>query len=57
VLQRFYRIRRDAQPEGSGLGLSIVAAVVRLHAFGLSLSDASPGLRVTIDAWPHETAT
>jgi signal transduction histidine kinase len=56
VLQRFYRIRRDAQPEGSGLGLSIVAAVVRLHAFGLSLSDACPGLRVTIDAWPHEMA-
>ena len=56
VLQRFYRIRRDAQPEGSGLGLSIVAAVVRLHAFGLGLGDARPGLRVTIEAWPHEPA-
>jgi signal transduction histidine kinase len=54
VLQRFYRIRRDAQPEGSGLGLSIVAAVMRLHAFELTLADARPGLRVTIDAWPHE---
>jgi signal transduction histidine kinase len=56
VLQRFYRIRRDAQPEGSGLGLSIVAAVVRLHAFKLGLADARPGLRVTIEAWPHEQA-
>jgi signal transduction histidine kinase len=61
VLQRFYRIRRDAQPEGSGLGLAIVAAVVRLHEFQLSLTDACsearPGLRVVLDAWPHETAT
>jgi signal transduction histidine kinase len=54
VLQRFYRIRRDTQPEGSGLGLSIVAAVVRLHAFELALTDACPGLRVTIEAWPHD---
>ena len=54
VLQRFYRIRRDELKEGSGLGLSIVAAVIRLHAFELTLDDACPGLRVAIDAWPHD---
>jgi signal transduction histidine kinase len=54
VLQRFYRGRRHEQAPGSGLGLSIVAAVVRLHEFRLQLSDAGPGLRVTIDAWPHD---
>jgi signal transduction histidine kinase len=51
VLQRFYRMGRDEPVEGSGLGLSMVAAVVRLHEFRLTLDDANPGLRVAIDAW------
>lgn len=51
VLQRFYRSRRQEQQPGSGLGLSIVAAVVRLHAFRLTLADADPGLRVGVDCW------
>jgi signal transduction histidine kinase len=53
VLQRFYRMGRDERVEGSGLGLSMVAAVIRLHEFRLSLDDAHPGLRVAIDAWPQ----
>ncbi len=52
VLQRFYRGRRTQDAPGSGLGLSIVAAVARLHDFRLVLGDASPGLRVTLDCWP-----
>jgi signal transduction histidine kinase len=52
VLQRFYRGRRAAGAPGSGLGLSIVAAIARLHQFTLSLDDAGPGLRVTLDCWP-----
>jgi signal transduction histidine kinase len=48
VLQRFYRGERHRLTEGSGLGLSIVAAVVRLHGFELALEDANPGLRVVI---------
>jgi signal transduction histidine kinase len=52
VLQRFYRGRRDRDVPGSGLGLSIVAAVARLHDFRMVLGDASPGLRVTLDCWP-----
>jgi len=52
VLQRFYRGRRERDVPGSGLGLSIVAAVARLHDFRLVLGDASPGLRVTMDCWP-----
>jgi len=52
VLERFYRGRRQPSAPGSGLGLSIVAAVARLHDFRLTLSDASPGLRVTLDCWP-----
>jgi signal transduction histidine kinase len=52
VMQRFYRSRRDQAVPGSGLGLSIVAAVARLHGYRLALSDGNPGLVVTIDCWP-----
>ena len=52
VLERFYRGRQEREVAGSGLGLSIVAAVARLHDFRLVLGDASPGLRVTLDCWP-----
>ena len=52
VLQRFYRGERDRMVPGSGLGLSIVAAIVRLHDFRMRLGDAQPGLRVTLDCWP-----
>jgi signal transduction histidine kinase len=49
VLQRFYRGERDRLAPGAGLGLSIVAAIVRLHGFELRLEDAQPGLRAVID--------
>ena len=52
VLQRFYRIERDRVKPGSGLGLSIVAAILRLHRFELRLEDAAPGLRAVIDCAP-----
>ena len=52
VLQRFYRGERDRLTPGSGLGLSIVQAIVRLHGFSLRLEDAHPGLRVVIDGAP-----
>lgn len=48
VLQRFYRSDRNRLTPGSGLGLSIVAAITRLHGFELRLEDADPGLRVRI---------
>lgn len=50
VLERFYRRGRDRLTPGSGLGLSVVAAIIRLHQFDLKLEDASPGLRVVIAA-------
>jgi signal transduction histidine kinase len=53
VLQRFHRVKTgDGAPPGSGLGLSIVAAIARLHDYRLTLSDAKPGLKVTLDCWP-----
>jgi signal transduction histidine kinase len=48
VLQRFYRGERDRVTPGSGLGLSIAAAILRLHRFELELRDANPGLAAVI---------
>lgn len=59
VLQRFYRGVPSEIAPGSGLGLSIVAAIARLHGFELRLEDALPGLRVTLardlNGGPSET--
>jgi signal transduction histidine kinase len=49
VLQRFYRSEDKRLIPGSGLGLSIVAAIVRLHRFELALQDGRLGLRAVID--------
>lgn len=49
VLQRFYRAEGSRMIPGSGLGLSVVAAIVRLHDFDLVLEDGDPGLRVIIE--------
>ncbi len=53
VLQRFHRSERGRLVSGSsGLGLSMVAAIVRLHRFNLQLEDADPGVRAVINCWP-----
>ncbi len=48
VLRRFYRSEACRQTPGNGLGLALVAAVVRLHGMVLAIEDATPGCRVTI---------
>ncbi|MFP6562838.1 sensor histidine kinase [Paraburkholderia sp. B3] len=55
VLGRFYRSERTRHLPGSGLGLGIVLAIVRLHDFELSIGGADKGTVVTIDCWPHHT--
>ncbi len=51
VLQPFQRWERGEQlePPGSGLGLSLVAAVMRMHRGRVTLSDNGPGLIVRCD--------
>ena len=46
VLRRFYRLEPARSTPGSGLGLSLVAAVAQLHAAALTLEDNAPGLVV-----------
>jgi signal transduction histidine kinase len=48
VLRRFYRAEKSRHAQGSGLGLSLVAAVARLHGLELAIEDAMPGCRVTL---------
>ncbi|GGF53373.1 two-component sensor histidine kinase [Azorhizobium oxalatiphilum] len=48
VMERFVRLEASRSRPGSGLGLSLVAAVARLHGGQLSFSDAAPGLRATL---------
>ncbi|WP_444666288.1 ATP-binding protein [Cereibacter changlensis] len=48
VFRRFYRLERSRNSEGSGLGLSLVAAIVRLHGGSVELADAGPGLSLRI---------
>jgi signal transduction histidine kinase len=52
VLQRFVRLDAARSTPGSGLGLSLVAAVARLHGATLRLEDAGPGLIVRL-AFPR----
>lgn len=48
VFRRFYRGESSRGSAGNGLGLSLVAAVADLHGIAISLSDAGPGLVVTL---------
>jgi len=48
VFQRFYRIGKGGQLSGFGLGLSLVAAIAKLHRIAIALSDNRPGLRIVL---------
>ena len=48
VFKRFYRLERSRRTPGNGLGLSLVAAVARLHGAHIELRDNAPGLRVHV---------
>jgi signal transduction histidine kinase len=48
VLGRRVRLDEARKVPGSGLGLSLVAAVTKLHGARLILDDAAPGLRVSL---------
>lgn len=49
ALQPFVRLHAGSQDMGSGLGLNLVGAIVRLHKGQVRLEDNAPGLRVVIE--------
>ncbi len=51
VFQRFYRVDASRTTPGSGLGLSLVAAVLDLHRFNIRLEANNPGCRVDLLCW------
>ena len=49
VLERFVRLEKSRSEPGSGLGLSLVDAVTRLHGGMFRIEDNAPGVRAVID--------
>jgi signal transduction histidine kinase len=56
ALKRFVRLEKSRSLPGTGLGLSLVAAVARLHRGSVRLEDNAPGLRVVLSL-PKASAT
>jgi signal transduction histidine kinase len=48
VFKRFYRLERSRRTPGNGLGLSLVAAVARLHGARIDMEDNMPGLKLRL---------
>jgi signal transduction histidine kinase len=48
VFEHFYRAETSRTSTGSGLGLSLVAAIAKLHGIALALEDNQPGLKVVL---------
>ena len=48
VFKRFYRLEHSRGTPGNGLGLSLVAAVARLHGARIEMLDNSPGLKLKL---------
>jgi len=55
VFERFYRGDTSRGTPGVGLGLSLVAAVAKLHGGALVLADNHPGLRAQMLIEPNGT--
>jgi len=55
IFERFHRVEHSRTTPGSGLGLSLAAAVAAAHNAGIRAEDAGPGLRIHVD-FPLPTA-
>jgi hypothetical protein len=48
IFRRFYRLEHSIRTAGTGLGLSLVAAVAELHGIKFCATDNEPGLRMML---------
>lgn len=53
VFKRFYRAETSRTTPGSGLGLSLVAEILKLHGFAAVLGTDNPGCRIEVRCWPQ----
>ncbi len=56
LFDRFYRLEASRTSPGSGLGLTLVSVIAKLHDATVELTDLEPGLRVRI-LFPSTSAT
>jgi len=49
VFEKFFRLEESRNTKGNGLGLSLVAAIARIHNATIMLEDNEPGLRIRIN--------
>lgn len=52
VFEKFFRLEQSRGSKGNGLGLSLVAAIARIHGAKISLEENHPGLKVRIAFHP-----
>jgi signal transduction histidine kinase len=55
VIRRFYRTEKSRHEPGNGLGLSLVAAIARLHGMNLEIANGRPGCSITIERSPEQS--
>ena len=56
VFRQFYRADASRTTRGNGLGLSLVAEIMKLHTFDTVLGSNHPGCRVELLCWPGSAA-
>jgi signal transduction histidine kinase len=54
IFDRFYRLKKSINTPGSGLGLSLVAAVAELHEMKITVGTNSPGLQMIMTFPPGQ---
>jgi signal transduction histidine kinase len=57
VMKRFYRSDKSRHIPGHGLGLSIVAAIAKRHAFQLRISANQPGTIIDLICQQSDATT
>ncbi|WP_042298619.1 HAMP domain-containing sensor histidine kinase [Paraburkholderia bannensis] len=57
VLGNYYRATNTRHISGSGLGLGIVAAILRLHDFALTIEGSEHGAVICVECWAHESGS
>jgi len=56
VFEKFFRLEQSRNTKGNGLGLSLAAAIARIHNATITLEDNHPGLRVRL-SFPQSAGT